>query len=309
MSNWSEKAIKGATVKWSIVHELTYFDSLPYKKELVGLRKLAKREKAVRKAGLLPSLTALSNHKSYVFSMFLPSSPHRKPQSAFSDSTSKASLPVCWNQMTEWQIDMDMYFDTGCLACEYLMLCTSIKRLSPNIIGTNPDVNAVSNNPSSSASQLFWWTDSGGIRWWTFPVTFPLTWVGLGTWVLVEAVQNLLSLGKCQWLLAKVNSCLWAGCWVAWGTWRLPIQHWGSVLDLLPLSKFLSHYLYFFLSSLSYMWWITNSRQHEANMYYINKSAEKRPKATTKLVPDWIICEVEHFFTLVFSLPHYWCKS
>lgn len=116
------KSHKGATGRWSIMHELTHFDSQLWKK-LVVLRKLAKRERSSvwsRVTAFLDSTR--SNHKSYVFPMFLPSSPHRKPQSAYSDSTSKAFLPVCWNRMTEWQINMDMYFDTNCLACKYLML-------------------------------------------------------------------------------------------------------------------------------------------------------------------------------------------
>lgn len=77
-SKRSEKAINGATVKWRVTHKLTHFDSLLWK-ELVGSRKLAKRERSSvwSRVTAFPDSTR-SNHKSYVFPMFLPSSPRRK---------------------------------------------------------------------------------------------------------------------------------------------------------------------------------------------------------------------------------------
>lgn len=165
-----KKAIKGATVKWSITHELTHFESQLWM-ELVGLRKLAKGERSSVWSGVTASLDSTrSNHKSYVFPMFLPSSPHRKPQSAYSDRTSKASPPVCWNRMSEWQIDMDMYFDTNCLACEFSMLC--IQRYK----SAYPPNNIIKGNPLHVPSlttrvPLFWWSDSGGICSFTKPQT------------------------------------------------------------------------------------------------------------------------------------------
>lgn len=125
-SKRSEKAINGATVKWRVTHKLTYFDSLLWK-ELVGSRKLAKRERSSvwSRATAFPDSTR-SNHKSYVFPMFLPSSPRRKNPRALT-LTALQRLPY-QSAETGWPSDKSTWIcilTPTVLACEF-----SISRLS-----------------------------------------------------------------------------------------------------------------------------------------------------------------------------------
>lgn len=97
--------------------------------------------------------------------MFFPCSCHHlhieKPQSAYSDSSSKASLPGCWNWMTNQPGYIFLHPNVWLVNFQK-------KKSSPNnIIKGNPHASGVSNNPS--APQVLW-TDSGGIGWWKFPV-------------------------------------------------------------------------------------------------------------------------------------------
>lgn len=69
-------------------------------KDLVCLQKRKTRRAARSAVWITVSACPDSsppNHKSHVFPMFLPSSPHSKPQRAYPACTSKPSLPVCWN--------------------------------------------------------------------------------------------------------------------------------------------------------------------------------------------------------------------
>lgn len=218
MSKWSRKAIKCAKLKLIIIHKFTRSDYLLLNKLIWNVCDKNGKERSSVWSKVTAFLdSTCSNHKSHVFPMFLPSSPHRKPQSAYSDSSSKASLPGCWNWMTN---------QPG-----YIFLHPNVwlvnfheKKSSPNnIIKGNPRASGVSNNPSMASAPQVPWTDSVGMGWCKF---------------LVLSV-NLKHLSKCR--LFKVaddlqNTDLLQICWsVVLYKFRSVVLNkptWGSNRDL-----------------------------------------------------------------------------
>lgn len=113
---------------------------------------------------------------------------------------------------------------------------------------------------------------------------------------------SALSADKCQRLLPR---------WMAvFEQVRLPVQHCGSVLDLLPFSKFFWSTLciFFFVKSELHM-----MHCHKQTTSCWNKYAEQRPRTTTKLAPERIICSKQNTFFSAAPPPtcntHYWYKS
>lgn len=198
MSKWSGKVIKGATVKLGIRHKLTHFDYLLLKKLVCGKKNWQKRERSSVWSKVTAFLdSTCSNHKSHVFPMFLPSSPHRKPQSAqqfkgFPTRLLKLDDKSPWIYIftpTVWLVSFRCYTYRG------------IKRSYPpnNIIKGNPRASGVSNNPSVASAPQVLRADSGSIRWGKFPVlSLNLKHLSKFRLRVAEALQNKGLLQICR---------------------------------------------------------------------------------------------------------------
>lgn len=148
-----------------------------------------------------------SNHKSHVFPMFLPSSPHRKPQSAqqfkgFPTRLLKLDDKSPWIYIftpTVWLVSFRCYTYRG------------IKRSYPpnNIIKGNPRASGVSNNPSVASAPQVLRADSGSIRWGKFPVlSLNLKHLSKFRLRVAEALQNKGLLQICRSVVLSKNSHL-----------------------------------------------------------------------------------------------------